>query len=286
GWSQYGNDGGWRGGKIPKFVTIKPDPLWDWNRPGYYEPYYVTINIPKPTWPDIPLIPIVTIEAPPPFTPYDPGCRPTVTTKHTETTTEATYTSTITDAPDGDVIVYQDSDGQEYTYGASTIYEIYIYTTVQSIDLIGPGFDCPGGASPGSPPPGDGGSSWSPPSGNPPPGDGGSSWSPPPGNPSPKDGGSSWSPPPENPPPKDGGSSWSPPPENGGNSQSPPSGNGGNSWSPPPEGGARSPPADGPGTWKKEKNIVEPKRMLRRTPRTRAAGALPAYVEARATPVA
>jgi hypothetical protein len=33
-------------------------------------------------------------------------------------------------------------DGQLYTYGASTIYEVYIYTTTQSIDLVGPGTEC------------------------------------------------------------------------------------------------------------------------------------------------
>lgn len=33
-------------------------------------------------------------------------------------------------------------DGQLYTYGASTIYEVYIYTTTQSIDLVGPGTKC------------------------------------------------------------------------------------------------------------------------------------------------
>lgn len=52
------------------------------------------------------------------------GCQQVETTIHTDTITEATYTSTITDAPDGVVTVYSDIDGQEYTYGASTIYEV------------------------------------------------------------------------------------------------------------------------------------------------------------------
>jgi hypothetical protein len=136
----------------------------DWNRPGYYEPYYVTSYIPEPTWADAPFYPIITIEAPQPVAPlepYDvspstpipfrnpkltqkqPGCQAVETTMHSETITEATYTSTITDAPDGAVTVYSDVDGQEYTYGASTIYEVYIYTTTQSIDLVGPGLECP-----------------------------------------------------------------------------------------------------------------------------------------------
>lgn len=41
--------------------------------------------------------------------------------------------------------VYVDpADQQTYTYGASTIFEIYIYTTTQAIDIVGPGQDCPG----------------------------------------------------------------------------------------------------------------------------------------------
>ncbi|TID27279.1 hypothetical protein E6O75_ATG00046 [Venturia nashicola] len=222
GWNQYGNDGGWRDGKHPQYVTIQSDPLWDWNRPGYYEPYFVTFNLPKPTWADIPFIPVVTVEAPPPvapFTPYDPGCRTVETTIHIDTTTEATFTSTITDAPEGTVTVYQDKDGQEYTYGASTIYEVYIYTTTQSIDLVGIGLDCPFSASPDT------------------------------YGASPDD---SWVPLPE-----DSAASWLP---------------------------AGVPIASDPNIWKKQEFAVEPNRKMRRTPRTMAARALPAYVEARATP--
>jgi hypothetical protein len=50
---------------------------------------------------------------------------------------EVTYTSTITDAPDGMVTIYEAEDGSQFTYGASTIYEVYIYTTTQDIDLLG-----------------------------------------------------------------------------------------------------------------------------------------------------
>jgi hypothetical protein len=28
GWNQYGNDGGWRGGVVPQYVTVQPDPNW------------------------------------------------------------------------------------------------------------------------------------------------------------------------------------------------------------------------------------------------------------------
>lgn len=135
---------------------------------------------------------------------------------HTDTITEATYTSTITDAPDGAVTVYQDVDGQEYTYGASTIYEVYIYTTTQSIDLVGQGLDCPDGTVVDN------------------------SWGEIPNGPS-----------------QDGEIPWIP----------------------------GAPLADGPDI-KKQKNVVEPKRKMRRMPRTMAARALPAYVEASTTPVA
>jgi len=56
--------------------------------------------------------------------------------------TEATYTSTVTDAPDGVVTLYSGADGQVSTYGAETIYEVYIYTTTQSVDIVGSGVRC------------------------------------------------------------------------------------------------------------------------------------------------
>lgn len=41
------------------------------------------------------------------------------------------------------VTVYVDDQNQSYTYGASTIYEVYIYTTTQDIDIVGMGVQCP-----------------------------------------------------------------------------------------------------------------------------------------------
>jgi hypothetical protein len=49
----------------------------------------------------------------------------------------------MTEAPDGMVTVYVDpTDSQTYTYGASTIFEVYIYTTTQNIDVVGMGQNC------------------------------------------------------------------------------------------------------------------------------------------------
>lgn len=141
GWNNVGGrDGGWRDGRQPQFTTIGYNPGWNWNQPNYYEPVYYTSYIPTPTW-EVPSYPIITIEAPPIAQP-DPGCVVVPTTQHTVTETEATYTSTITEAPNGAVTVYVDQDGQQYTYGASTIYEVYVYTTTQSIDLVGDGLQC------------------------------------------------------------------------------------------------------------------------------------------------
>jgi hypothetical protein len=50
--------------------------------------------------------------------------------------TEVTYTSTITNAPAGAVTVVKGEDGVQYTYGAETVYKIFIYTTTQEIDLV------------------------------------------------------------------------------------------------------------------------------------------------------
>jgi hypothetical protein len=53
----------------------------------------------------------------------------------------------MTEAPDGKVTVYIDPvDSQTYTYGASTIFEVYIYTTTQNIDIVGQGQNCNGAA--------------------------------------------------------------------------------------------------------------------------------------------
>jgi len=38
--------------------------------------------------------------------------------------------------------VYLDDNNVPYTYGARTVYEVYIYTTTQGIDLIGQAYDC------------------------------------------------------------------------------------------------------------------------------------------------
>jgi hypothetical protein len=51
----------------------------------------------------------------------------------------------MTEAPNGMVTVYVDpADQQTYTYGASTIFEVYIYTTTQNIDIVGQGQNCNG----------------------------------------------------------------------------------------------------------------------------------------------
>lgn len=43
------------------------------------------------------------------------------------------------------VTVYADpADQKTYTFGASTIFEVYIYTTTQDIDIVGPGQHCNG----------------------------------------------------------------------------------------------------------------------------------------------
>jgi hypothetical protein len=161
GWNNVGGrDGGWRDGRPPRITTIGYNPGWNWNQPNYYEPIYYTSYIAAPTW-EVPFYPIITIAAPPiaqpdvssfPLhfpksisnIPQQPGCIVVPTTQHTVTETEATYTSTITEAPDGVVTVYADQDGQQYTYGASTVYEVYVYTTTQSIDLVGDGLQCGG----------------------------------------------------------------------------------------------------------------------------------------------
>jgi hypothetical protein len=71
------------------------------------------------------------------------GCSQVPTTGHTITTTEATYTSTITDAPaNGILTVYTGDDGYQSTWGMSTFYEVYIYTTTQQVDLVGSGIAC------------------------------------------------------------------------------------------------------------------------------------------------
>jgi hypothetical protein len=59
----------------------------------------------------------------------------------------ATFTSTITEPPrDGTLTVYLDDDNMPWTYGAQTVYEVYVYTTTQGIDIVGEGYDCgPGG---------------------------------------------------------------------------------------------------------------------------------------------
>ena len=38
--------------------------------------------------------------------------------------------------------VYYGDDGYQSTYGATTIYEVYIYTTTQSVDIVGTGVQC------------------------------------------------------------------------------------------------------------------------------------------------
>jgi len=48
-----------------------------------------------------------------------------------------TYTSTITNAPNGPITVVNGEDGKQYTYGAETVYQVFIYTTTQDIDLVG-----------------------------------------------------------------------------------------------------------------------------------------------------
>lgn len=117
-------------------------PGWDWNRPDYYEPSYVTSYIPAPYWNDAPLWPVITIEGPTLEIPR-PGCSQVPTTISSVITTEVTYTSTITEAPeDGPITVYIDEHGDPYTYGANTVYEIYVYTTTQEVEEIGLGFDC------------------------------------------------------------------------------------------------------------------------------------------------
>jgi len=53
----------------------------------------------------------------------------------------------MTDAPQGVITVYVDpADSSTYTYGASTIFEVYIYTTTQNIDVVGFGTECGGAA--------------------------------------------------------------------------------------------------------------------------------------------
>jgi hypothetical protein len=58
----------------------------------------------------------------------------------------------MTYAPNGVVTLYVDpADSATYAYGASTIYEVYIYTTTQNMDVIGYGTQC--GGAPASIPP-------------------------------------------------------------------------------------------------------------------------------------
>jgi hypothetical protein len=77
------------------------------------------------------------------------NCYAIETTSHTVTVTEASYTSTMTEAPEGMVTVYVDpADSQTYTYGASTIFEVYVYTTTQNIDIVSPGQSCVGATFP------------------------------------------------------------------------------------------------------------------------------------------
>jgi hypothetical protein len=71
------------------------------------------------------------------------GCSQVPTTDHTITTTDATFTSTITDGPaDGTLTVYYGDDGRLSTWGMSTFYEVYVYTTTQDVDIVGSGIAC------------------------------------------------------------------------------------------------------------------------------------------------
>jgi hypothetical protein len=100
-----------------------------------------TSYVPVPVW-ELPPLPAITIQGPTLAIPR-PGCSQVPTTQHTVTVTDATFTSTITEAPpDGVVTVYYGEDGQLSTYGASTVYEVYIYTTTQEVDIIGSGVAC------------------------------------------------------------------------------------------------------------------------------------------------
>jgi len=38
--------------------------------------------------------------------------------------------------------VYLDDENMPYTYGAKTVYEVYIYTTTQGVDIVGSGYQC------------------------------------------------------------------------------------------------------------------------------------------------
>jgi len=140
-----GHDGGWRNGREPVYITINNGDTYNnapWRGGGYPPPVYVTTSyIPYPTW-DVPRWPGITIQGP--ILPIPrPGCSQVPTTSHTVTTTDATFTSTITDAPaDGVLTVYYGDDGQLSTWGLSTFYEVYVYTTTQEVDVIGSGIAC------------------------------------------------------------------------------------------------------------------------------------------------
>ncbi|TLD19553.1 hypothetical protein E2P81_ATG07170 [Venturia nashicola] len=137
GWNHVGGkDGGWVGGRAPDYLTIEYRPDWNWNVPNYFEPLYYTQYIATPAWP-VPVIPVITIEAPPPIVPEVTWLRNNSNNHTYNYRNRATFTSTITEAPEGLVTVYQDKDGLEYTYGAITVFEVYIYTTTQSVDVIG-----------------------------------------------------------------------------------------------------------------------------------------------------
>jgi hypothetical protein len=56
--------------------------------------------------------------------------------------TEATYYSTITEAPSDTVTVFVGVNGETSTEGLSTIYEVYIYTTTQTVDYVGDTWEC------------------------------------------------------------------------------------------------------------------------------------------------
>jgi hypothetical protein len=137
----YNNNAPWRGGRPP--------------------PVYATTSyIPYPTW-DVPRWPGITIQGPILPIPrvssqiihliqynaliilLKPGCSQVPTTSHAITTTDATFTSTITEAPaDGVLTVYYGDDNQLSTWGMSTFYEVYVYTTTQDVDIIGSGIAC------------------------------------------------------------------------------------------------------------------------------------------------
>jgi hypothetical protein len=62
------------------------------------------------------------------------------TTQQSTIVTEATYYSTITEVPSDIVTIYVGINGETSTEGRSTIYEVYIYTTTQTVDYVGDGW--------------------------------------------------------------------------------------------------------------------------------------------------